>query len=144
MPAQISAQQPPVYEKIPNVVGLYKHTKSGRYLGAVKLCRKRREVSLRTKDRKIAERRLRDWIGNLRHIEPEKERTTLRELVDTFMAVNAGKSASTQTHHATFSKRLRQTWRLGMDVEVRAIRPSHIDQWLASHEARWKNTTYNF
>ncbi len=62
---QANAQHPTSneYEKIPNVGGLYRHTISGRYYGAKKIHGKRREVSLRTTDRKIAERRLRDWIS---------------------------------------------------------------------------------
>ena len=31
----------------------------------------------------------------------------------------------------------------GIDIEVRHIRPSHLDEWLALHESRLKNTSYN-
>jgi hypothetical protein len=30
-----------------------------------------------------------------------------------------------------------------LDIEVRQIRSSHLDEWLASQEKRLKNTTYN-
>ncbi len=131
------------YEKIANVTGLYRHTISGRYYGAKKLHGKRREVSLRTTDRKIAERRLRDWVMNLHRVDREKERTTFAELIATFVAINRGKSKSTQTTHASIIKHLRQTWRFGWDIEVRDIRPSHLEEWLAFHEARLRNTSYN-
>jgi hypothetical protein len=36
-----------------------------------------------------------------------------------------------------------KTWPGGIDIEVRQIRPSHLDEWLALHEARLKNTSYN-
>ena len=43
----------------------------------------------------------------------------------------------------SFVKRLRETWAVGLDIEVRHVRPSHLDEWLAIHEARLKNTSYN-
>lgn len=131
------------YVKVPNVLGLYRHAHSGRYYGCKKLHGKRREVSLQTKDRKIAERRLREWISNLHRVDTGKERTTLRQLIDTFVASNRGKSKSTQSKHRSIIKELRRTWRLGFDVEVRDIRPSHLDEWLAQQEARLKNSSYN-
>jgi hypothetical protein len=76
------------YVKVPNYPGLYRHSRSGRYYGFKKLHGKRRECSLRTTDRKIAERRLREWIGNLQRVDRERERTTLRELLERFVAVN--------------------------------------------------------
>lgn len=136
-------QSPREYVKVPNVTGLYRHTRSGRYYGAKKLHGKRREVSLRTTDRQIAERRLRDWIGKLHRVDVEKERTTFRQLIATFIATTAGKSRSTQTTNACVVKRLKQTWRFGLDIEVRDIKPSQLDEWLAQHEARLKNTSYN-
>lgn len=35
------------------------------------------------------------------------------------------------------------TWPGGINIEVRQIRPSHLDEWLALHEPRLKNTSYN-
>jgi hypothetical protein len=64
------------YVKLANVVGLYRHVRSGRYHAAKKIQGKRREVSLRTTDRPIAERRLRDWINTLQRTDREKERGT--------------------------------------------------------------------
>ena len=50
------------YAKIPQHQCLYRHTLSGRYYAIKKLFGKRREASLLTTDRKIAERRLNEWI----------------------------------------------------------------------------------
>jgi hypothetical protein len=47
---------------VPAHPGLYRHSRSGRYYGFKKLNGKRHECSLRTMDRQIAERRLRNWI----------------------------------------------------------------------------------
>ncbi|MBA3831327.1 MAG: tyrosine-type recombinase/integrase [Chthoniobacterales bacterium] len=104
---------------------------------------KRRECSLRTTDRKIAERRLREWMRNLQVVDREVEKTTLRELLHKFVAANRGKSAKTQATNASIIAQLQQTWLGGLDIEVRQVRSSHLDEWLALQENRLKNTTYN-
>jgi phage/plasmid-associated DNA primase len=53
------------YIKVPNVQGLYRHATTGRYYGCKKVDGRRKERSLGTTDRKIAERRLKEWISNL-------------------------------------------------------------------------------
>jgi integrase len=131
------------YAKVPAYPGLYRHSRSGRYYGFKKLNGKRHECSLRTTDRKIAERRLKDWIRNLETVDRELERTTLRGLLQKFVAASQGKSAKTQATNASIIRELRRTWPAGIDLEVRNIKPSHLDQWLALHEGRLRNTTYN-
>ncbi len=131
------------YAKVPAYPGLYRHSRSGRYYGFKKLHGKRYECSLRTGDRKIAERRLREWKRNLETVDREVERTTLRELIHKFVAANQGKSAKTRATNASIIRCLEKSWPDGMDVEVRDIKPSHLDEWLAGHEKRLKNTIYN-
>ncbi len=138
-----SATNGATYIKVANVAGLYRHSRSGRYYGAKKIGGKRRDVSLRTTDRQIAERRMRDWVRNIDRVDREKERTTFAELINIFIATNRGKSKSTQTTHSSIIKLLRRSWRPGLDIEVREIRPSHLDEWLALQEARLRNTSYN-
>jgi integrase len=129
--------------KVPNVSGLYRNARSGRYYGIKKINGKRKERSLITTDRKIAERRHREWIGNLQRVDRERERTTLRELLERFVAVNRGRSIKTQQTNRSVIRKLTATWPVGIDIEVRQIRPSHLDEWLALHEARLRNTSYN-
>jgi hypothetical protein len=97
-----------------------------------KLRGKRRECSLRTTDREIAERRLREWLRNLEVVDWEVERTTLRKLHLKFVAANCGKSAKTQATNASIIAEMSRSWPGGLDIEVRQIRPSHLDEWLAS------------
>ena len=56
---------------------LYRHAKSGRYYGCKKVNGRHREHSLGTKDRGIAERRLKEWIDSFGKVDVEVERTTL-------------------------------------------------------------------
>jgi integrase len=131
------------YIKVANVPGLYRHTQSGRYYAAKKINGKRRERSLGTTDRQIAERRQREWVASLRIVDREVERTTLSQLMSSLVAANGGKSAQTRSKVHSFIKHLHETWPFGLDIEVRHIRPSHLDEWLAIHEKRLKNTSYN-
>ena len=132
-----------LYEKVANVPCLYRHVTTGNYYAAKKVKGRRKEHSLRTTDRKIAERRLRDWIENLDRVDREVEKTTLKELLAKFAAVTSGKSDSTETANKAVTNVLVRSWPTPLDVEVRQLRPSHLEQWLASQERRIKNTTYN-
>ena len=138
-----AATDSPKWLKIPNRIGLYRNSKSGVYWAAKKVRGKRREHSLGTSDRKIAERKMRDWIANLETIDVEVERTTFRQLIEKFEAVNQGKAKQTKTTIRSIVKRLRETWPGGINVQVRQIRPSDLDLWLGIHERRLKNTSYN-
>jgi integrase len=131
------------YVKVPGRVALYRNPRSGLYYGFKKLHGKRRECSLRTTDRQIAERRLKDWIRGLEVLDREIERTTLRQLLERFAAATQGKSARTRATNASIIRKLLKSWPDSVDIEVRRIKPSHLDEWLAIHEPRLKNTTYN-
>src|SRR5947209_7640806 len=76
------------YVKVPGCPCLYRHTPSGRYYGVKKLKGKKKERSLETTDRKIAERRLKDWIADLERVDPEVEKTTLKQLHEKFIATS--------------------------------------------------------
>jgi integrase len=128
---------------VAHLLGLYRHSRSGRYYGFKKLNGKRHECSLKTTDRKIAERRLREWMRNLDMVDHEVERTTLRGLIQKFMAVNGGKSTKTQRTNASIIAQLERSWPGGLEVEVRQIRSSDLDQWLALHGKRLRNVSYN-
>ena len=51
--------------KVPQVPCLYRHSLSRKYYGIKKVGGKRKEHSLDTDDRKLAERRLKKWIADL-------------------------------------------------------------------------------
>ena len=81
---QISSE----YAKVPNVPGLYRNTSNGTYHGCKKVEGRRKERSLGTTDRKIAERRLKEWIANLGKVDSSVEKTTLKQLCERFVAIN--------------------------------------------------------
>ncbi len=130
-------------EKIPNFPCLYRHTLNETYYGIKKVSGKRKEHSLQTADRKIAERKLAEWVKNLDKIDSTAEKTTLKQLLAKFVASRQGKADSTKATDASIQKRFEAEWKHGLDIRVSLIKPSHLDEWLAANEARIENTTYN-
>ena len=129
------------YVKVPNCTGLYRHSRSGTYYGVKKLRGKRKERSLRTADRKIAERRFREWIGNLEKVDTEVEKTTLKQLSDKLIAINQGKSKSTRYISLSVLEDFQQ-W-CGVHTQIRDIRPSKIEEWLAHHHRHLRASSSN-
>src|ERR1041385_3771195 len=83
-------------DKIDNYPGLYRHRINKTYYGIKKVAGKRKEKSLDTTDRKLAERKLRDWIADLDKIDTEVEKTSLGELIDKFQKTRQGKAQKTR------------------------------------------------
>ncbi len=129
--------------KIPNFPCLYRHTVNGNYYGIKKAARRRHEHSLRTTDRKVAERRLNQWIRDLEKIDTRAAKLTLAALLEKFLTLNQGKAQKTQATDRSIVNVIRKTWRHGLDMQVGEIKPSDLNEWLAQHEGRLKNSTYN-
>ena len=133
----------PTYVKVANFPGLYRHSRSGRYDACKKLGGIRRERSLGTCDRKLAERRLKEWVGNLDKVDAEGEKTILHQLIGRYFVVTGGMSKCSRTTDQSIIKRFLTWWPHGKDFQVRQIRPSMLDEWLAREEPRLRNVTYN-
>ena len=130
-------------DKIPSVPCLYRHSVNGTYYGIKKHAGKRKEHSLDTTDRKIAERKLRGWISDLAKIDTELEKTTLAQLLEKFTSVRSGMKPSTVRTDASIIKSLKSHWKHGLDIRVSRIRPSMLDEWLAAVEPDLKNSSFN-
>lgn len=129
--------------KIPNFPGLYRHTLNDNYYAVKKVGGKRKEHSLGTTDRKVAERRLKEWLANLDKVDSEAEKMTLAQLLGRFEKTRLGKAEKTRKTEGWILKTFRQGWSYGMDIKVADIRPSMIDEWLAKQEPNLKNSSYN-
>lgn len=129
--------------KIPNFPCLYRHNISGNYYGIKKLRGKRKEHSLDTHDRKLAERNLKKWIADLDTVDASAEKTTLAELLEKFQTVRQGLSESTRSTESGMIKKLKTTWHHGLDLRVSEVKPSMLDEWMAQHEGGLKNSSFN-
>lgn len=140
-PNRLSTRQ--LLNKVPNVPSLYRHSLNNTYYGIKKRDGKRREHSLDTTDRKIAERRLRTWIDNMGKVDSEAEKTTLAQLLEKFTTTRGGMSESTQDTETGIIKSLKTHWKHGLDIRVSRIRATMLDEWLAKVEPDLKHSSYN-
>jgi hypothetical protein len=120
--------------KIPNVPCLYRRAINGKYYGAKKTGRKRKEHSVGTTDRNTAERKLKKLIEDLDRVDEKSARITIGALSDQFLAVNQGKAEQTRATDQSIINALKQTWRHGLNLLVGEIKPSHLNEWLAQHD----------
>jgi integrase len=139
--ARLSTRQALV--KVANVPCLYRHSLNGTYYAIKKLKGEKKQHSLDTTDRKIAERRLKTWLANLDKLDSTAEKTTLEKLLTKFAESRAGLADKTVQTETWLANTFRETWGYGMDLRVSQVRPSMLDTWLSQHEARLKNSSYN-
>ncbi len=110
-------------EKIPDFPSLYRHALNDIYYAIKKVAGKRKEHSLDTTDRKIAERRFKVWVVNLDKIDLEAEKTSLAQLLEKFEKTRTGMAHGTKKTEAWIIKMLKADWGYGLDIRVPRIQP---------------------
>src|SRR5262245_35935674 len=111
-------------KKVQGVQWLYRHSVNDKYYAQKKINGKRKEHSLGTPDRKIAERRLREWVANLEQVDSEAEKMTLAALLEKFKEANQGKARKTKQTNESIITRFKATWSHGLGIRVSQIRSS--------------------
>jgi integrase len=130
-------------QKIPGVAGLYRHDESGIY--HLQLTSKQRKVrkSLKTTDRKTAERKLAVYKAHLGKTDPKKGSVTLSSLVDSYLETLGAKAASTHRNQKSVLTRLAKTWPQGRNHKVTSITGGDLDKWLSIQFGKLRPRTYN-
>lgn len=132
--------------KIQNRQYLYQHSGSGIYYFKKKVRGKpndKTQESLKTTDRNLAERRLRNRLRELEEVDTEVEHTSLEAILNIYEASFAGKSRKTLQTNKAIVNQFRKNWSHGLNIRIADIRPSQLNGWLATLEGRLKNTSYN-
>jgi hypothetical protein len=119
---QLSTRQ--LLAKIPNIPCLYRYELNAIYYGIKRTAGKRKEHNLQITDKRIAKRKLAEWVKGLDEIDANAEKTRLDQLLEKFVGLNAGKSESTQATKACTIKRLKGEWKCCLDIPVSKIKPS--------------------
>lgn len=130
-------------QKIPGYPCLYRHSVNDSYYGITKVGGNRKEHSLGTTDRKLAERNLKQWLNDLETTEPLKARKTLENLLEDYVKNLAGKKDKTRRTRMSIVNRFRETWQHGLRVRATTVTTHQLNEWLAQHEGRLKNSSYN-
>jgi hypothetical protein len=135
---------------IPNIPCLKRHEINGNYYAVKKIRGKIKTHALRPKsrrvairDRKLAERKLREWLDDLEREElSPAQAINFGELLEKYRAINTGKSPKTKGNIEWAINTLRKSWTRGFDVPVATILASDVSSWLA-RQNNLKPNTYN-
>lgn len=111
-------------------LNLYRHRVSGLYHGFHKVAGKRRCLSLKTADRKTAERKLGEWLRDLGEVDASNPDATLAMLLENFQAVRAAKSKSTARTEGGILKEFRASFRKPTSTYVSRVKPSDLATWV--------------
>src|SRR5882757_3889703 len=104
-------------KKVPNYRWLFRNERNGIYYGIKKVGGKRRERSMETTDRKLAERQLKHWVERLEYVDPKAEKTTVGQLVEKFEAGFEGKPKKTKATNSSLVATFKASWKSGMQCK---------------------------
>ena len=128
---------------------LYRHTEKQIYYAIKKVDGRKKVHCLATADRKTAERKLVQWLGELQAGTPGAGTTpdmTVAQLLTAFAAARAGRARSTRTAETGFAKKMRELFDArgqGINLLVSRVRHSHLAGWLALLDADLRHSSYN-
>ena len=109
---------------------LYRHRETGVYWGVKKTTGKRSFHVLETTVRKVADGRLRDWLGELGKIDRSQSDMTLEMLLRDYEKARSGIKHSTKVGEAGRMKMFRTHFPRPMESPVARVTPTDISEWL--------------
>jgi integrase len=110
---------------------LYRYSRNGVYYARIKRGGKETRRSLRTSDRALAQRRLRVFRDEERHVDPSRANLTLAQLCDRWLATKKNAKPKTLGTKAHVVKQIESRWPEGASQRIRDIAPSQADLFLA-------------
>jgi integrase len=112
---------------------LYRYSSTGVYYARVKASGKEIRRSLRTQDRVLANRKLRELKDGLAQVDPSKGKTTLAELCDRYLQTIQHQKPKTIERKTYIVNRIKSDWPTGSATPLRRIKPTDIHLWLARY-----------
>jgi integrase len=110
---------------------LYRYSTNGVYYGRIKRAGKETKRSLRTTDRALAQRRLRDFRDDQQQVDPSRGNRTLAQLCERWLATRQNAKPKTLGTKAYVIKQIKSRWPGGATQRVRDVAPSQADLFLA-------------
>jgi hypothetical protein len=101
------------------------------------------QYSLNTTDREFARRLLKEQMGKINKVDLALGKMTLEELLkkyDESLGRYASKTAATRR---SILKIFKETWTLGLGLQLKSISAGQIELWLGARRVNFKNATYN-
>ncbi len=122
---------------------LYRHPKNEMYYGWKKVDGRAQLHCLETADRQTADRKLAEWLSDIRRVNPTVARSTLEELLQAFVATRANCKGATKNAENGFLK----SFRAHFDCErrVSSVKPSEIKAFATTLATKreYSNSTFN-
>ncbi len=113
---------------------LYRYSRNGKYYARIKRAGKETKRSLRTSDRALAQRRLRDFRSEQQQLDPSRGNLTLAQLCARWLTTKKNAKSKTLGTKAHVVKQIQSRWPGGATQRVRDIAPSQADLFLAQFE----------
>ena len=110
---------------------LYRYSRNGVYYARIKRGGKETKCSLRTTDRALAKRKLRDFQDEQRQIDPSRGNLTLAQLCDRWLATKQNAKPKTLGQKTYTVEKIKTRWPGGAAQRVRDVVPSQADMFLA-------------
>jgi integrase len=118
---------------------LYRYSSNGVYYARIKSEGKEIRRSLRTTDRNLAKRKLRELKNEQGQIDRSQGRLTLRELCEQWLETIQGSKPKTFEQKSYIAFRIEKHWPTGSLVQLAKIKPSDCDKWLARCAQKSRN-----
>jgi integrase len=110
---------------------LYRYSRNGVYYARIKRGGKETKRSLRTTERVVAQRKLRDFRDKQRQIDPSRGNLTLAQLCDRWLATKQNAKPKTLGQKTYTVEQIKTHWPGGAAQRVRDIVSSQADLFLA-------------
>lgn len=122
---------------------LYRYSSNDRYYGVFRVNGKLIWKSLKTSDRDVAKRKLKDEQEKQGRVDPAATKLTLSELLGLYEKSLAQFDNKTQATRKSILSIFKRTWGQSLDVSVQNITAAQLELWLAKHKARMKKVSFN-
>ena len=120
---------------------LYRYTSSGAYCAGYRNKGKLIHRSLNTNDREFAKRLLKDEISKIKKVDSSLGKLTLEELLTQCDELLNRYKAKTAPIWWSISKMFKESWKHGLDLQLKSISAGQIEIWLGERRANFKNAT---
>ena len=109
---------------------LFRHRENGSYYGMKKIAGRRAIHALETADRKTADGKLTEWLGDLKKVDPGNRDMTLAMLLEKYVLARTDIAHSTKVGESGRIAKFRELFPRPMDTLVARILNSDIATWV--------------
>jgi integrase len=138
-----SADDQPVWRKVPRTVGLYEFLSSNTYFAHLRRGNKLYRESLKTKDLALAKRKLRDFVMRIDRTDPRYGKISFYCWLKDFYYPTLKGSESTLADKWRIIERIKRTWVAARAQPMRDVKPTEVERWLAEQFGDWSQSYYN-